>query len=248
MTNASTAEARADSITRASLATPRSETAKHRDLLAPFCEGYGIDVGFGGDPITPAALRMDLPRPYARTGQALPVQLGGDCRDLYWFGNGVLDYLYSSHVLEDFDREQTVPILREWARVVRSGGHLVLLQPDQVCYVAHCERRGMTPNAHHSIADFSLAYVKDVAERVGGLECAAEYPEIDDYSFAVVFRKTGSADAGSADAEGAGAAADAWRQRDELSRRVRMLESKIAGLEKSRALRLARAVRRLLGR
>ncbi len=52
--------------------TYASETSKHRDLLAPYCAGYGIDIGFGGDPITPTALRMDLPQPYARTGD-LPV-------------------------------------------------------------------------------------------------------------------------------------------------------------------------------
>src|ERR1700726_3531099 len=39
----------------------RSETSRHRALLQKFCVGCGIDIGFGGDPITPDAIRMDLP-------------------------------------------------------------------------------------------------------------------------------------------------------------------------------------------
>src|SRR4051812_3625456 len=92
--------------------TYTSETSKHRDVLAPFCVGYGVDVGFGGDPITEVAIRMDLPEPYAAAGRA-PVQLGGDARDLRWFRDGALDFVYSSHVLEDFDEHETAPVLRE---------------------------------------------------------------------------------------------------------------------------------------
>ena len=39
-----------------------SETSKHRDKIAPFCTGYGLDIGFGGDPVVPTAIRLDLPR------------------------------------------------------------------------------------------------------------------------------------------------------------------------------------------
>jgi len=43
-----------------------SETSKCRARLTPYCAGYGLDVGCGGDPIVGHALRMDLPTPYAR--------------------------------------------------------------------------------------------------------------------------------------------------------------------------------------
>ena len=48
-------------------ATPnwQSETSKCRPRLAKFCVGYGIDIGPGGDPIVPAAIRVDLPNPYS---------------------------------------------------------------------------------------------------------------------------------------------------------------------------------------
>src|SRR4051794_21358440 len=78
-----------------------SETSKSRERLAKYCEGYGLDLGYGGDPISFSAIRMDLPQPYTRVGE-LPVQLGGKAENLYWFKDGVLDYVYSSHLLEDF--------------------------------------------------------------------------------------------------------------------------------------------------
>ena len=81
-----------------------SETSKCRARLSPFCLGYGLDLGFGGDPINTAAIRVDTPKPYAYTGDA-PVQLGGDARVLHWFRDGVRDYIYSSHLLEDFSEE-----------------------------------------------------------------------------------------------------------------------------------------------
>lgn len=105
------------------------------------------------------------------------------------------------------------------------------------------------PNAHHFIDDLSLAYVRKAAEQVGCLERVAEFPEIDDYSFAVVFRKTLRAGApADGDADKQGQLVAAWRQRDELTRLVRVLESKVKAMEQSRALRLSRVVRRLIGK
>ena len=65
-----------------------SETSKCRARLAPFCTGYGVDLGFGGDPITNHTIRVDSPRPYADTGAA-SVQLGGDATKLHWFRDEV---------------------------------------------------------------------------------------------------------------------------------------------------------------
>ena len=173
-----------------------SETSKHRALLAPFCQGYGVDVGFGGDPITPNAIRMDLEVPYARTGDC-GVQVGGDCRNLLWFADGVLDFVYSSHVLEDFEREQTGPIMREWARVLKEGGHLVLLQPDQQRFLKHCAATGQPINPHHAVDEFSLDYIVKTAEQLKELKLVASQDKIDEYSFYVVFAKVAPVASGS---------------------------------------------------
>jgi len=75
-----------------------SETSKCRNRLAPYCKGYGLDLGFGGDPITPHAIRADLPTPYTEVEQS-PVQLGGDAGRLIFIDG---DHSYEG-VKTDFE-------------------------------------------------------------------------------------------------------------------------------------------------
>ncbi|MEP6669628.1 MAG: methyltransferase domain-containing protein [Chthoniobacter sp.] len=177
-------------LTKFHLRSPRrayaSETSKCRERLAPFCVGYGLDLGFGGDPITRAAIRVDSPQPYADTGDA-PVQLGGDARQLIWFCDGVLDYVYSSHLLEDF--ANTEEVLREWLRVLKPGGHLIIFCPDEQVYRAHCAQTGQMYNEHHKHADFSLQKVRDMLGKIGDVQFIHENPLIDIYSWDLVARK-----------------------------------------------------------
>jgi predicted SAM-dependent methyltransferase len=164
-----------------------SETSKCRPRLLPFCAGYGLDLGFGGDPISPRAIRVDSPQPYADTGDA-PVQLGGDASHLHWFRDGVLDYVYSSHLLEDFS--DTATVLREWLRVLKPGGHLIIYCPDEQVYRAHCARTGQMYNQNHKHADFSLQKVKDLLRDIGGVKFIHEDPLVDIYSWELVAQKS----------------------------------------------------------
>lgn len=164
----------------------RSETSKCRARLIRFCAGNGLDLGFGGDPISSSAVRVDLPNPYAATGDA-PVQLGGDCRYLRWFQDGVLDYVYSSHLLEDF--EDTKAVLAEWLRVLKPGGYLILFCPDEQIYRAHCRDTGQRYNENHKHAEFSLAKIKDLLAGLGQREFIHEAPLVDQYSWELVVKK-----------------------------------------------------------
>ena len=46
------------------------------------------------------------------------------------FADSTVDLIYSSHVLEYFDREQVTDVLHEWKRVLKSNGILRLAVPD----------------------------------------------------------------------------------------------------------------------
>ena len=165
----------------------RSGTDRCRARLAPFCKGYGIDIGAGGDPITLGAVRVDLPSPYTALGDGAPVQLGGDAQDLVWFRDEVLDYVYSSHVLEDF--EHPGEVIREWFRVLKPGGVLVIYCPDQKRYLEYCQTHRDTPNPHHFYIDFSLDFVlKRIPEEIDYL-IEHQNPDVDLYSWEVVLRK-----------------------------------------------------------
>jgi len=164
-----------------------SETRKCRSRLAPYCEGFGLDLGFGGDPICPHAVRIDLPSPYTKVG-TFPVQLGGDCTRLIWFRDGVLDFVYSSHLLEDF--VDTRGVLTEWLRVLKVGGRLIIFCPDEVRYREHCRTTGQAYNPHHVHADFSLESVKRELAALGQQKVLHENALVDVYSWELVLEKT----------------------------------------------------------
>jgi hypothetical protein len=164
----------------------QSETSKCRARLAPYCNGCGVDLGFGGDPITETAIRVDSPRPYAFTGPYTP-QLGGDASKLHWFADQVLDYVYSSHLLEDF--HDTKAVLVEWLRVLKIGGRIVLFCPDQKAYAAHCAALGIAENPHHAHADFSLRKVQQILSEIGKTREIHSLDLVDIYSWELVAQK-----------------------------------------------------------
>lgn len=53
-----------------------------------------------------------------------------DVRTLPMFVDGSVDLVYASHVLEYFDRIESLNVLAEWRRVLRPGGTLRLAVPD----------------------------------------------------------------------------------------------------------------------
>lgn len=163
-----------------------SETSKCRTRLAPFCEGYGLDLGFGGDPITETAIRMDFPQPYTNVGK-YPVQLGGKAEDLCWFKDEVLDFVYSSHLLEDFF--DTEAVLREWLRVLKPGGKLVIFCPDEQRFRMHCAETGQPYNPAHVHEKFSLDFVKKILDNIGHTKIIYEKNEVDIYSWDLVCEK-----------------------------------------------------------
>ena len=53
-----------------------------------------------------------------------------DGRTLPMFKNNSVDLIYSSHMLEYFDRFEVVDVLREWFRVLKKGGILRVAVPN----------------------------------------------------------------------------------------------------------------------
>lgn len=135
------------------------ETDTARERLERFCRGTGLDVGFGGSAIVPTAICLD--REEGNGGRAVnpdssPTHIVGEADNLRWFRDGVLDYVFSSHCLEDF--WDIKKVLCEWLRVIKPGGYLVLFLPDEQVY------RSVTPdnirNQAHKHENFGLDFVK----------------------------------------------------------------------------------------
>jgi len=107
--------------------------------------------------------RVDIHPSHVKNQYASPTHLVGEAEDLRWFKDGVLDYVYSSHLLEDF--YDTKKVLTEWFRVIKPGGYLVLFMSDEQVY------RSVTPeenrNKGHKHTDFGLEYMKGVLREMG---------------------------------------------------------------------------------
>jgi SAM-dependent methyltransferase len=100
------------------------ETAKARPrrlregFFANYCVGRGLDIGYGGDLLSGNCVGWDLEH--------------GDARYLSRLGDESFDFVYSSHTLEHVSDPGEA--LHNWYRVVRAGGHLILLVPDRELY------------------------------------------------------------------------------------------------------------------
>lgn len=128
-----------------------SETAKYRALTAPYCRGAGVDVASQGVPVVPWAMSFDLPdEQFMRYSNGNPpkgpLHLRGYANALP-FENNSLDFVYSSHLLEDFADPK--PYLSEWSRVLAIGGHLIILVPDKALW-EEAVKNGQPPNCSHS--------------------------------------------------------------------------------------------------
>lgn len=58
------------------------------------------------------------------------LDLVADVSDLSAFQSNSVNEIYSSHTLEYFDREEVIPVLSEWNRVLVPGGKVFVSVPD----------------------------------------------------------------------------------------------------------------------
>lgn len=100
------------------------ETAKARarrlreGFFEKYCAGRGLDIGYGGDLLSGNCVGWDLEH--------------GDAQLLEGLEDESWDFVYSSHALEHV--ADASEALRNWYRVVKAGGYLILFVPDRDLY------------------------------------------------------------------------------------------------------------------
>jgi SAM-dependent methyltransferase len=99
-----------------------TEASKTKTLWKPevlaLLKGDGIDIGCGKDPILPEVDRFDLEH--------------GDANRISSYVKKEYDFVFSSHCLEHMHEPREV--LKEWFKIVKPGGHLIVLVPDEDLY------------------------------------------------------------------------------------------------------------------
>jgi ubiquinone/menaquinone biosynthesis C-methylase UbiE len=146
-----------------------SETSKVRHLVLDYCVGEGCDIGFGGDKIKKEhCAGIDFAQPYAHTGKE---KVDVECdviKDEIPVPNNTYDFVYTSHLIEDF--EDTAKGLRKFIRILKPGGNLILVFPDQPKYEQTCARTGQPLNMYHVHKDMGEAFMLRVLNGLPGIQ------------------------------------------------------------------------------
>ena len=102
----------------------KAETFKSKErrlregFFEKYCQGEGLDIGWGGDLLAPNCSVWDIEN--------------GDAQYLEGIKNETFDFVYSSHCLEHV-RDVRVA-LQNWFRVVKKGGYLIVAIPHRDLY------------------------------------------------------------------------------------------------------------------
>lgn len=116
-----------------------NEAAKIAWEIVRYTRGRGLDIGAGMYRTFPHFITVDnnidatlfkhpMPRP------DILVEDGGK---LDMIASDSMDFVFSSHMLEHVEEERLVQVLKEWLRVIKLRGHLILYLPDADEYPKH---------------------------------------------------------------------------------------------------------------
>lgn len=150
-----------------------------RHRLMRYCKGQGLDLGCGFSKIRTEAIGIDLYSPTA--------DMNADARNLECYPSGHFNYVFSSHLLEEI--ENTEATLREWLRILKPGGNLVLYQADRDKYYPFGDPRCNKAHRHH----FKKEELWAILEKIDGVKLLhSQDPVGNEWSFELVAQKTGN--------------------------------------------------------
>jgi len=152
------------------------ETDKFRKYILDFIDSYFslpvqsldiIDIGCGPSPLNSLCDTFETANPYS--GKPIrEITFIGDAEFADEIVDKKYDVVYSSHLLEDFEEEKTIPILKKWSSLLKNKESLlILLLPNQKKYREYCESHNAIPNPGHKMEDFNLDYISDCCEKTG---------------------------------------------------------------------------------
>lgn len=133
--------------------TSKAKARREREGFFSHLTGKGMDVGCGLDKVTPDADEFDL----YQGGRE------GDGTFLAGVADASYDWVYSSHCLEHLDDPREA--LRNWWRVLRPGGKLILYVPHRDFY----EKKEAPPSRWNMEHKVFLVPDRHLGEKVLGL-------------------------------------------------------------------------------
>ena len=166
----------------------KTEAQEIQGIADRYCVGNGLDLGCGERKIVADAVGVDFMTQYAIAGHPVTqADFHGGWADYFNSEKPAdLDYIFSSHLIEDFDN--AYQILDHWVEAIKPGGHIVLYLPIERKFKDHCHATGQLYNPHHKqnwtgYKDFMDKLTNDKVNLTEGYDG----PGI--YSFYVVLQK-----------------------------------------------------------
>jgi ADP-heptose:LPS heptosyltransferase/predicted SAM-dependent methyltransferase len=193
-----------------------NESGKIKWEIVPWTRGRGLDLGQGLQKTYPHFIGVDNGKDGTLFGH--PICPDVRCKtaaDLPMFASGSMDFVFASHLLEHFPLQEDDPrkwsnpmaralaerqlleshtagqALKEWMRVLKRDGYLVLYVPDEDEYPKVGEEGA---NADHCF-NCNYEVIVDLMKATGCAWDLVDYQKRNggnEYSLFFVFRKTGS--------------------------------------------------------
>jgi hypothetical protein len=180
-----------------SKAAPRRE---REGFFAAYCQGKGLDIGYGDDLLAPNCQGWDIE--------------DGDAQYLHGVPPESFDFVYSSHTLEHL--QDPALALANWWTAVKPGGYLILYIPHRDLYEkkmtlpsrfnpdhrhfflldreAPPDTLGIVPLIERTLAGFEIVYARECSE--GHTTRDPLIHSDGEYSIEVVIRKRGEREGG----------------------------------------------------
>jgi len=171
-----------------------NEAAKVKYEIVPYTRGRGLDVGCGSFKAFPHFIGVDNGHHAKEFGWDFKPDVHvEDATNLNVFASQSMDFVFSSHLLEHI--ENTQKALKEWWRVLKVGGYLVLYLPDKFQY-PNIGEAGANPDHKHDFHRDDIIQTMDKFAKgynlVRNEKRDADYGEGqagNEYSFLQVFQK-----------------------------------------------------------
>jgi ADP-heptose:LPS heptosyltransferase/predicted SAM-dependent methyltransferase len=167
------------------------EASKVKFEIAQYTRGLGLDIGCGPHKAFPHFIGVDSKKDTALFGIEMePDNVVEDAASLPQVPTGKLDFVFSSHLLEHIEDYQGA--LREWWRIIKVGGHMVLYLPHRDLY-PRIGQPGANPDHKHDfkpqdIIDTMTEITREVGNACDVLVCETRAQRME-YSFLLVLRK-----------------------------------------------------------
>lgn len=163
------------------------ESLKVRFDVVPFVGGSNLDLGCGASKVWPNFVGVDNGKDSDLFGiEMKPDIVVQSCEKLPLFADGVIDCVFSSHLLEHIDDYRAA--LKEWWRLVKVGGFLVLYLPHADLYPNVGEPGANKDHKHDFRNEDIVAAMSEVATG-WDLVVNEKRDQLREYSFFQVFKK-----------------------------------------------------------